>query len=152
MGVVWCWFPRVWSLPCDIVFLVLCNICVTIWTHILFLSPVSWCDCQEKEHDLSKPKTEELGVWKLAPIQEPRLLFNYSQDFLRHGYKELSIHPTESGDWKIEKEALHIWPRGDFMIIALPNLDGSFTLRTSNTNSPKNLGWLHTPKPLFGAA
>ncbi len=57
-----------------------------------------------------------------------QLLFNYSQDFLRHGYKELSILPTETGDWKIEKEALHIWPNGNFMIIALPNLDGSFTL------------------------
>lgn len=56
------------------------------------------------------------------------LLFNYSQNFLRHGYKELSIHPAEAGGWKIFKEALHIWPRGDFMIIALPNLDGSFTL------------------------
>ncbi|MEM9837207.1 MAG: NAD(P)/FAD-dependent oxidoreductase [Bacteroidota bacterium] len=56
------------------------------------------------------------------------LLFNYSQDFLRHGYKELSIHPVPGGSWAIEKEALHIWPRGSFMIIALPNLDGSFTL------------------------
>ncbi len=56
------------------------------------------------------------------------LLFNYSQNFLRHGYKELSIHPTESGGWQIEKNALHIWPRGHFMIIALPNLDGSFTV------------------------
>ena len=56
------------------------------------------------------------------------LLFNYSQDFLRHGYKELSIHPGENGAWKIEKNALHIFPRGQFMIIALPNLDGSFTL------------------------
>ena len=60
--------------------------------------------------------------------QTTQLLFNYSQDFLRHGYKELSILPTENGDWKIEKEALHIWPNGSFMIIALPNLDGSFTL------------------------
>jgi kynurenine 3-monooxygenase len=57
-----------------------------------------------------------------------QLLFNYSQDFLRHGYKELSILPAENGDWKIEKNALHIFPRGQFMIIALPNLDGSFTL------------------------
>lgn len=57
-----------------------------------------------------------------------KLLFNYSQDFLRHGYKELSILPAEGGQWKIEKNALHIWPRGHFMIIALPNLDGSFTL------------------------
>lgn len=56
------------------------------------------------------------------------LLFNYSQDFLRHGYKELSIHPGDGGTWQIEMEALHIWPRGEFMIIALPNLDGSFTL------------------------
>lgn len=56
------------------------------------------------------------------------LLFNYSQDFLRHGYKELSILPTPEGSWQLEKEVLHIWPRGDFMVIALPNLDGSFTL------------------------
>jgi kynurenine 3-monooxygenase len=56
------------------------------------------------------------------------LLFNYSQDFLRHGYKELSILPTDDGDFRIEKNALHIWPRGSFMIIALPNLDGSFTV------------------------
>lgn len=57
-----------------------------------------------------------------------QLLFNYSQDFLRHGYKELSILSAAEGGWKIEKEALHIWPNGSFMIIALPNLDGSFTL------------------------
>ena len=60
--------------------------------------------------------------------QTTKLLFNYSQDFLRHGYKELSIFPDENNGWKIHKEALHIWPRGHFMIIALPNLDGSFTL------------------------
>jgi len=57
-----------------------------------------------------------------------QLLFNYSQHFLRSGYKELSILPTENGGYKIEKNALHIWPRGKFMIIALPNMDGSFTL------------------------
>ena len=56
------------------------------------------------------------------------LLFNFSQNFLRHGYKELSILPTENGGYRIEKNALHIWPRGSFMIIALPNLDGSFTV------------------------
>lgn len=60
--------------------------------------------------------------------QTTKLLFNYSQDFLRHGYKELSILPADGGGFKIEKNALHIWPRGHFMIIALPNLDGSFTL------------------------
>lgn len=56
------------------------------------------------------------------------LLFNYSQNFLRHGYKELSILPATNGGWQIEKNALHIWPRDTFMIIALPNLDGSFTV------------------------
>jgi len=56
------------------------------------------------------------------------LLFNYSQDFLRHGYKELTIPPAANGDYRIEKNALHIWPRGNFMVIALPNLDGSFTV------------------------
>lgn len=56
------------------------------------------------------------------------LLFNYSQSFLRHGYKELSIRPAADGGFRIEKNALHIWPRGNFMIIALPNLDSSFTV------------------------
>lgn len=56
------------------------------------------------------------------------LLFNYSQDFLRHGYKELRMPPTASGDFAIAKNALHIWPRGTYMVIALPNLDGSFTV------------------------
>jgi len=56
------------------------------------------------------------------------LLFNYEQNFLRHGYKELSISPKEDDSWRIDKNALHIWPRGHFMIIALPNLDGSFTV------------------------
>lgn len=60
--------------------------------------------------------------------QTTKLLFNYSQNFLRSGYKELSILPAENGGYKIEKNALHIWPRGKFMIIALPNMDGSFTL------------------------
>ncbi len=53
--------------------------------------------------------------------------FNYSQHYLEYGYKELTIPATASGDWAIEKNALHIWPRGNYMMIALPNLDGSFT-------------------------
>lgn len=53
--------------------------------------------------------------------------FNYSQSYLEHGYKELSIPPGPNGTWQIEKNALHIWPRESFMLIALPNLDGSFT-------------------------
>ena len=57
-----------------------------------------------------------------------QLRFNFSQSFLTHGYKELSIYPDEDGGFKIEKNALHIWPRTSHMIIALPNLDGSFTV------------------------
>lgn len=53
--------------------------------------------------------------------------FNYSQQYLEHGYKELTIPPGENGIHLIEKNALHIWPRGQFMLIALPNHDGSFT-------------------------
>ena len=54
--------------------------------------------------------------------------YNYNQLFLEHGYKELSILPDEHGKHKLDKNALHIWPRGGFMLIALPNLDGSFTV------------------------
>ena len=57
-----------------------------------------------------------------------KFLFSFSQDYLTHGYKELSILPTNEGGYKTYKNALHIWPRGDFMLIALPNLDGSFTV------------------------
>jgi len=57
-----------------------------------------------------------------------KFLFSFSQNWLTHGYKELSILPTKTGDYKTYKNALHIWPRGDFMVIALPNLDGSFTV------------------------
>lgn len=68
------------------------------------------------------------AVRKSMMGKSTQLLFNFSQDFLRHGYKELSIHPGENGAFQIEKNALHIWPRDQFMIIALPNLDGSFTV------------------------
>ncbi len=53
--------------------------------------------------------------------------FDYSQDYIAHGYKELHIPATETGAFQLEKNALHIWPRESFMLIALPNPDGSFT-------------------------
>lgn len=53
--------------------------------------------------------------------------FEYSQSYLAHGYKELTIPPAIDGAWQMEKHALHIWPRKSFMMIALPNPDGSFT-------------------------
>ena len=53
--------------------------------------------------------------------------FNYEQKFLEHGYKELHIPPAEDGGFLMEKNALHIWARHEFLMIALPNFDGSFT-------------------------
>ncbi|HOZ75707.1 MAG TPA: NAD(P)/FAD-dependent oxidoreductase [Flavobacterium sp.] len=54
-------------------------------------------------------------------------MFNYSQEFLTTGYKELNIPPNADGSHKLDKNSFHIWPRGNYMLIALPNLDGSFT-------------------------
>lgn len=53
--------------------------------------------------------------------------FDYSQTYLDHGYKELEIPANEDGSHRMRNDCLHIWPRGEFMMIALPNLDGSFT-------------------------
>lgn len=53
--------------------------------------------------------------------------FQYSQYYIDFGYKELNIPAGESGTFLMEKNALHIWPRGNYMLIALPNIDGSFT-------------------------
>ncbi|HAB36179.1 MAG TPA: kynurenine 3-monooxygenase [Cryomorphaceae bacterium] len=53
--------------------------------------------------------------------------FNYQQEYIEHGYKELHIPPGQNGSHQIEREALHIWPRGKHMLIGLPNPDGSFT-------------------------
>ncbi len=53
--------------------------------------------------------------------------FNYSQSYIDHSYKELHIPPDMAGGFKLEKNVLHIWPRRSFMMIGLPNIDGSFT-------------------------
>ena len=56
--------------------------------------------------------------------------FQYDESYLAHGYKELTIPPGPDGSWRMEKNALHIWPRKSFMMIALPNPDGSIHLHT----------------------
>ena len=53
--------------------------------------------------------------------------FQYSQFYIDFGYKELNIPAGKNGSFNMEKNALHIWPRGNYMLIALPNMDGSFT-------------------------
>jgi len=68
--------------------------------------------------------------------------FDYRQDYLSHGYKELTIPSADGGGWRMERNALHIWPRGGFMMIALPNRDGSFTC---------TLFWPHEGENSFAA-
>ena len=64
--------------------------------------------------------------------------FNFSQQFLEHGYKELHIPASENGGFLLDKKALHIWARRSFMMIALPNFDGSFTCTMFNAYSGEN--------------
>lgn len=73
-------------------------------------------------------------------------LFNYSQEYIPHGYKELTVPPTENGDFAMEVNYLHIWPRKTFMLIALPNQDCTYTVtlfmpfeRFSKLSNPEEL-------------
>ncbi|NER28113.1 MAG: FAD-dependent monooxygenase [Symploca sp. SIO1C4] len=54
--------------------------------------------------------------------------FNYSQEYLEQGYREIIIPSNRERSWLLEKNAIHIWPRDNFMLIGFPNLDGSFSL------------------------
>lgn len=54
--------------------------------------------------------------------------FDYAQHFVDQGYKELTLPAAEGGGWRLDETAIHIWPRGRFMLIGFANLDGSFTL------------------------
>ena len=81
----------------------------------------------------SSPVTADLLIGADGAFSEVRLAlqktdrFEYAQSYLEHGYKELSIPAAEGGVFRMERNALHIWPRGGFMMIALPNVDGSYT-------------------------
>lgn len=103
----------------------------------------------EKVWDVDLPEAKlytgetEKGVWqeyhydiifgcdgafsRVRHKMQRRSRFDYSQRFINVGYKELSIQPNSDGDHKLDKHSFHIWPRGQFMLIAMPNLDGSFT-------------------------
>lgn len=52
--------------------------------------------------------------------------FNYSQTYLDHGYKELNVPANALAEWAAMKTAVHLWPRGGYMLLGLPNVDGSF--------------------------
>jgi kynurenine 3-monooxygenase len=79
-----------------------------------------------------------------------RVRFNYQQSYLSHGYKELYIPPAEGGGFRMERHALHIWPRGGYMMIALPNADGSFTCTLFwPFEGPASFASVRTPADLF---
>ncbi len=71
--------------------------------------------------------TDGAGSAIRQAMEEQLQHFEMSSVFLEHGYKELHIPPADDGGFLLEKNALHIWPRHQFMMIALPNFDGSFT-------------------------
>lgn len=77
-------------------------------------------------------------------------LFSFSQDYLGHGYKELTFPPAQEGGYRTDKNALHIWPRGRDMIIALPNIDGSFTvtLFIDYQDAPDSFASLNSPEAI----
>ncbi|MEM9829580.1 MAG: NAD(P)/FAD-dependent oxidoreductase [Bacteroidota bacterium] len=76
------------------------------------------------ESDLLVGADGAFSMLRTAMQKTPR--YNYSQSYIEHGYKELSI-PPYNGEFALEPSALHIWPRGGYMLIALPNADKSFT-------------------------
>lgn len=81
---------------------------------------------EEKQFDLLFGADGAYSAARMAHMmQHP--MFNYQQFYIDCGYKELSIPAGDNGTWLLEKNALHIWPRKDYMLIALPNVDGSFT-------------------------
>lgn len=98
---------------------------------------VDWKErCIEFENRDAEPVKESFqllfgsdGAFSAARLQHQlhHDRFQYDQFYIDFGYKELTIPSAKDGSFKMEKNALHIWPRGNYMLIALPNIDGSFT-------------------------
>lgn len=74
--------------------------------------------------------------------------FDYSQTYLEHSYKELTLPAGPDGSFQMEKHALHIWPRGGFMMIALPNADATYTVTVF---APRATLEANEPRALFEA-
>ena len=91
-------------------------------------------ECAETKETFSVDATVIFGtdgagsVLRKSYYLERKFLFSYSQNYLTHGYKELEIPADTNGNHQLSKDHLHIWPRGEYMLIALPNMDGSFTV------------------------
>lgn len=81
----------------------------------------------DEQHQFDKIFATDGAFSAVRMRMQKSTFFDYSQKYLDHGYKELVIPANEDGTHKLDKNCLHIWPRGEFMMIALANLDGSFT-------------------------
>jgi kynurenine 3-monooxygenase len=82
---------------------------------------------EREKHQVDKVFATDGAFSAVRMRMQKSTMFDYSQKYLDHGYKELVIPANEDGTHKLDKNCLHIWPRGEFMMIALANLDGSFT-------------------------
>lgn len=99
---------------------------VNIDTNEIFIDPSEKANAISiQDNDLIIAADGAFSALRNAYLKRDR--FNYHQFYIEYGYKELHIQPDENGRFKLDKNALHIWPRKNFMLIALPNIDGSFT-------------------------
>jgi kynurenine 3-monooxygenase len=98
---------------------------VTLKEATLHIGETERGEWEEKQYDMVFGADGAFS--RIRHRMQRQSMFNYSQEFLNMGYKELNIPANSDGSHKLDKNSFHIWPRGDYMLIALPNLDGSFT-------------------------
>jgi kynurenine 3-monooxygenase len=109
---------------------------VTLATATLHLGESEKSEWQELQYDIVFGADGAFS--RIRHKMQRQSMFNYSQEFIPVGYKELHIPALPDGSHQLDKNALHIWPRGAFMLIALPNLDGSFTCTLFMSHEGKN--------------
>ncbi|MEN9340641.1 MAG: hypothetical protein RIQ62_1953 [Bacteroidota bacterium] len=98
---------------------------VQLDTNVVKVSDAQGQPLTYSDHELLIAADGAFSALRNAYVKRDR--YNYQQYYIEHGYKELFIPAGENQSFLIEKNALHIWPRKNFMLIALPNFDGSFT-------------------------
>ncbi len=109
---------------------------VTLSTATLHIGETERGEWEELKYD--KVFGSDGAFSRVRHRMQRQSMFNYSQEFIHVGYKELNIPANPDGSHKLDKNALHIWPRGEFMLMALPNLDGSFTCTLFMPHEGKN--------------
>ena len=101
-----------------------------VWDVDLTTATISIGETERGEwttHDYDLTFGADGAFSRIRHRMQRQSMFNYSQEFLEIGYKELHIPANSDGSHKLDKNSLHIWPRGKFMLMALANLDGTFT-------------------------